>query len=68
MEIAKELGSVANEITIVVDIELKRKSEQEKTNGWESDKQSKCHSEWHGTVSAVGSGHWHKNWPCLKRT
>ena len=38
-EIAKELGSVANEITIPVDIKLKRKSEQEKTNGWESDKQ-----------------------------
>ena len=36
MEIVQELGSVANEITIPVDVKLKRKSEQEKTNGWES--------------------------------
>ena len=68
MEIAKELGSVANEITIPADVQLKRKSEQEKTNGKEIDKQLTCHSELHVTGSAVGSGHWHKNWPCLKRT
>ena len=45
MEIAKELGSVANEITIPVEIKIKWKSEQEKTNGWENDKQLSCHSE-----------------------
>ena len=45
MEIARELDSVVNEITVPVDIKLKRKSGQEKTNGWESGKQSTCHSE-----------------------
>ena len=44
-EIAKELGSVVNEITFPADVKLKRKSEQEKINGWESEKQSTCHSE-----------------------
>ena len=43
--IEKEPGSAANEITIPIDIKLKRKSEQDKTNGWESDKQLTCHSE-----------------------
>ena len=38
MEIARELDSVANEITVPVDIKLKRKSGQKKTNGWKSDK------------------------------
>ena len=38
MEIAKKLGSVANELTILVDVKLKRNGEQEKTNGNESDK------------------------------
>ena len=38
MDFAKELGSVANEINIRVDMQKKRKSEQ-KTNGQESDKQ-----------------------------
>ena len=45
MEIAKEMGSVANEITIPADIKVKRKSEQEKTNEQKSDKQSAFHSE-----------------------
>ena len=45
MEIAKELGPVANEITIPVDVKLKRKSEQEKTDGWESNKQLRGHPE-----------------------
>ena len=40
MEIARELDSVANEIAVPVDIKLKRKSEQEKTNGWDSNKQT----------------------------
>ena len=62
---AKELGSVANEIIIQVDVKLKRKSEQEKTNGWENDKQLTGHSEWHNTISTVWSGHWHKKWFCL---
>ena len=44
MEIAKELSSVANQITIPVDMKLKRKSEQERRNGEESDKQLTCHS------------------------
>ena len=45
VEIAKELCSVANEITIPDDLKLKRKSVQETTNGQESDKQLTCHSE-----------------------
>ena len=38
----KETDSVANEITIPADVMLKRKSEQEKTNEQESDKQLTC--------------------------
>ena len=34
MEIAKELGSVANEINVPVDMR-KGKNENEKINGWE---------------------------------
>ena len=40
-----ELGSVANEITTLVDERLKRKSVQNKTSEWESDKHSTCHTE-----------------------
>ena len=65
-EVAKELDSVANEITSQVDTKLKRISVQKKTVGVESDKQSTCHSELHDTIVADVSGHWHKNWPCLK--
>ena len=45
MEIAKELDSVANVITVPVDVKLKRKSEQEKPNGQVSNKQLTSHSE-----------------------
>ena len=36
MEIAKELGSVANETTVPVDIRRKGRNEHEKINGWEN--------------------------------
>ena len=42
---ARDLDSVASEITVSVDVKLKRISEQEGKNGWESDQQSTCHSE-----------------------
>ena len=60
MEITKELGSVAIEITIPVDVRRNGKIEQVKTNGQENGKQLTCHSEWHDTFSAVESGHWYK--------
>ena len=50
MEIAKELGSVANETTVPVNVKMKRKSEQEKTNRLD-DEQLTCHSELHDTIS-----------------
>ena len=46
----------------------KRKNEHEKINGWENGKHVTCHSEWHDTSTTVGSGHWYKNLPYLKRT
>ena len=45
VEIAKELGSVANEITVLVDVTRKWKNEHKKINGWENDKHVRCHSE-----------------------
>ena len=44
-EIAKELGSVANQITVQVDLMRKGKNEHEKINGWENGKHVTCHSE-----------------------
>ena len=35
MEIAMELGSIANELTIPADIRRKGKNEHRKINGWE---------------------------------
>ena len=45
MEIAKELGSVANELTIPVDVRRKVKNELVKINGWENGKQVAYYSE-----------------------
>ena len=44
-EIAKELDSVENEITLPVDVRSKGKNEHEKINGWENGKHVTCHSE-----------------------
>ena len=68
MEIAKELGSVANELTIPDDIRRKGKNEHVKIIGWENDKQVGCHSERYSISVTVESGHWYKNWPYLKMT
>ena len=45
-----------------------RENEHMQINGWENGKHLACHSEWHGISTAVGSGHWYKNWPYLIRT
>ena len=45
MEITKELGSDANELTIPVDVRRKGKNEHMKIIGWENDKHVACHSE-----------------------
>ena len=44
-EITKELGSVANEKTVQVDVMRKGENEHEKINGWENGKHVTCHSE-----------------------
>ena len=44
-EIARELDSVANVITVPVNVKLKRKSEHEQINCRESEKQLTCCSE-----------------------
>ena len=60
-ENAKELGSVANVITVPVDVRRKGKM-HEKIKECENDKHVTCHSELHNTNATVGSGHWYKNW------
>ena len=45
MQIAKELGSVANELTIPADVRRKGKNDHEKINVWENGKHVTCHSE-----------------------
>ena len=62
----KKPGSVANEITIPVNIRSKGENEHKKINRWENGKQFTHHSELHDTSTTVGSGHWYKKWPYLK--
>ena len=63
-----ELGSVANELTIPVEVTRKGQNEQTKVNWWENGKHMAFYSEGHNISATVGSGHWYKNWPYLKRT
>ena len=60
MEIAKELVTVANEITDPVDVRRQGKNEHKKINRWKNGTHVTCHSELHNRGAAVGSGHSYK--------